>query len=229
MLSAFHGLRRHCYIEILRKNVIASKHFYLNYNIIMKLILASKSPRRKELLKNYGYDFDIVEANFKEENIILDPVETAKANALGKAQAVFNGLKDNSKVVLGADTVVFLDGEILTKPVDDRHAMSMLLRLSGRTHQVITGWAIVSKNGQTVNYTESQVVFNDLELDTILEYVKSRLPLDKAGSYGIQDGYGLVKEYKGSLNNIIGLPIEEISLTLDNELGVCYHKTKEKI
>ena len=181
----------------------------------MKLILASKSPRRKELLTKFGYTFEIVEAEYEELSVLDDPIQTAKSNALGKAMSVFDKLGDENAVVLGADTVVFLDGEILGKPIDDRHAMSMLLRLSGKEHTVVTGWAIVTKDKQVVKETESKVVFNELELETILEYVKSGLPLDKAGSYGIQDGYGLVKEYIGSLNNIIGLPVEEIMPYLD--------------
>ncbi len=183
--------------------------------INMKLVLASKSPRRKELLSKFGYSFSIATADFKEENIKSNPVDTAKSNAVGKARAVFNNLNDADAVVLGADTVVFIDGEILGKPVDDRHAMSMLLRLSAREHTVVTGFAIVTKDKEIVGDCQSQVVFNELELEQILEYVKSGLPLDKAGSYGIQDGYGLVKEYMGSLNNIIGLPIEEIKPILD--------------
>ncbi len=182
----------------------------------MKLILASKSPRRKQLLTEYGYNFTVQDAEYNERNLPLNPVDTAKDNALGKAVAVFESVKDkDGAIVLGADTVVCLDGEILGKPVDDRHAMSMLLRLSGREHKVVTGWAIVGKGIKIVDYSQSSVVFNELELETILDYVKSGLPLDKAGSYGIQDGFGLVKEYSGSLNNIIGLPIEEISARLD--------------
>ncbi len=180
----------------------------------MKLILASKSPRRKQILTNYGYNFDVIEADFKESNTSLNPEQTAKANALGKAKAVYNKL-DKDYVVLGADTVVYLDGEILGKPDDARHAMSMLLKLSARTHTVVTGFAIITDNIQIVDCIKSEVTFNDLELEQILEYVKSGLPLDKAGSYGIQDGYNIVKEYKGSLNNIIGLPIEEIKPLLN--------------
>ncbi len=189
--------------------------------IAMKLILASKSPRRKVLLEKFGYIFTVKDADYSESSLVSNPVDTAKNNALGKALAVFNDCEDKDhSVVLGADTVVFLDGEILGKPIDDRHAMSMLLRLSGRTHTVVTGWAVIAKDLKVVEYCQSEVVFNELELEKILEYVKSGLPLDKAGSYGIQDGFGLVKEYTGSLNNIIGLPIEEISIALDKALGL---------
>ena len=181
----------------------------------MKLILASKSPRRRELLTKFGYSFDVVEAEYNETNVNDSPIDTAKSNALGKAKEVFERLNDSSAVVIGADTVVFLDGEILGKPVDDRHAMSMLLKLSGRERSVVTGWAIISKDRQVVKESVSKVIFNELELENILEYVKSGLPLDKAGSYGIQDGFGLVKEYNGSLNNIIGLPIEEMAFYID--------------
>ncbi len=195
-------------------------NFYLAVKIIaMKLVLASKSPRRKEILTKNGYDFTVMQADFEEEVKGDSPALTATANALGKALAVFNELNGDNAVVLGADTVVELDGDILGKPVDDRHAMSMLLRLSGRTHTVVTGWAIIANGVNISRYTVSTVTFNDLDLDEICAYVKSGLPLDKAGSYGIQDGYGLVKHYTGSLTNIIGLPIEDIKPELDKLLN----------
>jgi len=184
----------------------------------MKLILASKSPRRKDILEKHGYEFTVQTAEFKEINKDLSPAEIAVYNAYGKAKATFDRLKDKNAVVLGADTIVCLDGKILGKPKDEKDAKLMLRSLSGRSHVVITGYAIIAENKEIKNYTESTVTFLDLSDNLIGEYVNSRLPLDKAGSYGIQDGYPLVKEYSGSFNNIVGLPIEDIKPTLDELL-----------
>ncbi len=176
----------------------------------MKLILASNSPRRKELLANFGFKFDIITSEFKETDCFTPPEETVKAFALGKAMDVYKKTA-GQRVVLGADTIVVLDGKILGKPKSPADAVDTLISLSAKTHEVLTGYAIVSSNGNAdVGFVKTLVTFNDLPLDLINEYVNSGLPLDKAGSYGIQDGYNLVKKYDGSLNNVIGLPIEII-------------------
>lgn len=185
----------------------------------MKLILASKSPRRKEILQKNGYSFEILDSSFLESDIALSPVQTAINNALGKATATFNSLTDKSdSVVLGADTVVYFNDVILGKPSSKEDAVKMLKTLSNATHVVVTGYAIVSYKESVVGHSKSQVTFNDLSPDLISKYVESGLPLDKAGAYGIQDPYPLVESYKGSLSNIIGLPIEEIIPLLDKAL-----------
>ena len=178
----------------------------------MKIILASNSPRRKELLKNEGFDFEIVVSDYEEEAFSLDPVKTAVTFSIGKAKSVFDSLvdKDNT-VVLGSDTVVFLNGEILGKPKDEGEAREMLKDLSGKTHSVVSGYALVSSGGIVSGYDKTQVTFNDLTDKMIDEYIESGLYKGKAGSYGIQDGYNLVKSYVGSLNNVIGLPTEKIT------------------
>lgn len=184
----------------------------------MKLILASNSPRRKDILKEFGYDFKVLASSFSEQDFAKHPVQTAKDNALGKATEIFNLLADPDALVLGADTVVYLDGEILGKPKDSAHAKLMLKQLSNKTHTVVTGYALIGKDIKIVDSDQSLVAFNLLSSALIEEYVNSGLPLDKAGAYGIQDDYPLVKEFKGSMYNVIGLPIEKIKPLLDEYL-----------
>lgn len=184
----------------------------------MELILASNSPRRRELLKEYGYDFRVISSDFNESENFRSPVKTVKSFAYGKAKAVFDKLNDKNVVVLGADTIVVFKGEILGKPKSQEHAKDMLSSLSGKTHTVITGFSLISKEKTVVKYVKSRVKFNVLSKQMIDEYVLTGKPMDKAGSYGIQDGFGLVKNYKGSLNNIIGLPIEKMTKIIDKML-----------
>ncbi len=184
----------------------------------MKLILASKSPRRKDILGKHGYTFTVQVAPFNEISEKDQPIKTAEHNAFGKAKATFDSLKDSNAVVLGSDTVVCIDGEILGKPTDCNDAVNMLKRLSNKTHQVVTGFAIITKDFEIKGHDKSLVTFNNLSNELIEEYIASGLPLDKAGAYGIQDGYPLVKKYTGSFNNIVGLPIEIIKPILDKIL-----------
>lgn len=176
-----------------------------------RLILASNSPRRKDILLNAGFNFEVVNSDYKEIAFSVDPIETAKTFAHGKAQSVFNNLKDKSDVVvIGADTVVYFDGEILGKAKADVDAKKMLKRLSGKEHTVVTGYSIISDQNCVIGHVESKVKFNDLSQKNIDVYVNSGHYKGKAGAYGIQDGFGLVKEYSGSLTNVIGLPIEVV-------------------
>ena len=183
----------------------------------MKLILASNSPRRKSLLTEYGFSFTVIPSDFIESNLLLSPTVTAKNNALGKAKDVFNKLMDNEIIVLGADTIVVLDGKILGKPKDNFDAKNMLEKLSNKSHQVITGYSIYTKNKIITDYITTIVKFNELTDELIDKYVATGSPLDKAGAYGIQDGFNLVKKIDGSYNNVVGLPIEIIKDKL-NEL-----------
>ncbi len=184
----------------------------------MHLILASNSPRRKQILADFGYEFSITVSDFCEKDSANDCVLTAELNALGKAKEVYNRLNDKQAVVLGADTVVCFNGEILGKPTSSNDAKNMLKKLSGKTHVVVTGYAIVCDGEIIVDNVKSSVTFNQLDKKLISDYVASGLPLDKAGAYGIQDGFGIVKECIGSLNNVIGLPIEQIKQRLDKLL-----------
>lgn len=177
----------------------------------MELILASNSPRRKELLENAGFCFTIKKSDYEENSFSLDPIETAITFALGKAKAVFSALLDKDKVVLGADTVVFLNGKILGKPRSIEDAINTLKSLSNKTHTVVTGYAIITKDKTICDYCKTLVTFNKLSEETIKSYIESGLYKGKAGSYGIQDGFNLVERYEGSLSNVIGLPIEKVS------------------
>ncbi len=186
-----------------------------------KLILASASPRRKDLLSSFGFNFSVMVSDYEESaDSNLSPKDLAVNFAKGKAKSVFEKLEDKSNaVVLGADTIVVLDDKVLGKPKNAEDAIKTLNALSGRTHSVITGYSIISSCGEINGFVESFVTFNRLTEELILDYVKSGKPLDKAGSYGIQDGYELVKEFIGSKNNVIGLPIEIIKDKLLEKLN----------
>ena len=177
----------------------------------MKLILASNSPRRQELLKECGYPFEIIISDYDEKAFSSDPYITASAFAKGKAQSVFETQTDKDKcVVVGADTVVYNQGKILNKPKNDAEATEMLKFLSGKTHSVITGYCVMSAKRISFGHVETFVTFNDLSDEVIAAYVKSGLYKGKSGSYGIQDPYPLVKGYEGSLYNVVGLPTETL-------------------
>ena len=185
------------------------------------LVLASASPRRKDLLTEFGFKFSVIVSDYEETlSFSIPPKDLAVNFAYNKAQSVFNSIKDKSSVVvLGADTIVVLEGNILGKPKNAQDAINTLKLLSNNTHSVITGYSIISSTGVLKGYVESKVSFNNLTEELILEYVKTGKPLDKAGSYGIQDGYDLVKEFIGSKNNVIGLPIEIIKDKLLEKLN----------
>lgn len=201
--------------------MLAKQGFFIYTINVMKskeLILASKSPRRNDILLEQGFKFSICVADYKEKEENHDPIQTAVNNAYGKAKAVFENLNNPNAVVIGADTVVCLNSEILGKPLDKNDAINTLKRLSGNTHTVVTGYALITAEQEIKGHSQSFVTFNKLSDSLILEYVNSGLPLDKAGSYGIQDGYPLVENFKGSFSNIVGLPIEDIKPKLDKLL-----------
>ena len=172
----------------------------------MQLILASNSPRRRELLAEYGYKFKVEPSLFEERAEGLSAYETAAYFAQSKAEEVLARFPD--ALVLGADTVVVLDGKILGKPKDGADAVRMLRLLSGRAHAVLTGVSVAKSGYVCTKIAETRVVFHDLSEELIGRYVASGSPLDKAGAYGIQDGYPLVKSYEGSYTNVVGLPVE---------------------
>jgi septum formation protein len=188
---------------------------------LKNLVLASASPRRKDLLTEFGFNFSVVVSNYNETlSKDMPPKDLAVNFATNKAKSVFENLIDKqNSVVLGADTIVILEGKILGKPKNEQDAINTLKLLSNNTHSVITGYSIISSLGEINGYVESKVSFNNLTEELILEYVKTGKPLDKAGSYGIQDGYELVKEFIGSKNNVIGLPIELIKDKLLEKLN----------
>ncbi len=176
-----------------------------------KLILASASPRRKELLTKHGFEFEIITADIDERKIeeqYPDPVEAVKQLALAKAQAVFTNNPDT--VVIGADTVVVYKGKTLGKPENKDHAYNMLRSLSGNEHAVYTGVAVLCKSGKTVFADKASVLFRELSDKDIESYIATGSPFDKAGSYGIQDS-DFVKEINGSFDNVMGLPAQRLA------------------
>lgn len=175
-----------------------------------KIILASASPRRKELMELAGYDFEVICADIVE--VVPEeamPQEVVMSLALQKAQAV--AAEHKEAVVIGSDTVVVLDGKILGKPHSEQEACEMLRSLSGRTHKVFTGVAIVC-GGKVKNFfDETDVEFYSLGDDEIKKYVATGEPTDKAGAYGIQGkGSVLVKRINGDFFSVMGLPIAKL-------------------
>ena len=180
----------------------------------MELILASNSPRRKQLLTEAGFDFEVIVSDYEEKGAGITPKAMVELYAKNKAQSVFDMLDENQKqnsVVLGADTVVVFNKKILGKPQSSHDAYDMLWALSGKTHTVLTGVCIITPTKTIVKTVKSRVTFNHLNDNIINDYIKTGSPMDKAGAYGIQDDAPLVKRYRGSLNNIIGLPVEKIT------------------
>ncbi len=171
----------------------------------MKYILASASPRRRELLSQILPSFDVVPPEKAEKvNLSMFPEQMACALAESKCDEVFK--KNPTATVIGCDTIVVFGNEVLGKPKDRQDAYDTLKRLSGKTHFVITAVCVRNKYNKAVEFDKTEVKFNVLSDDFIRIYVDSGSPLDKAGSYGIQDG-GLVKEYFGNYTNVVGLPV----------------------
>ena len=181
------------------------------------LVLASASPRRRELLTQAGFTFTVHPADINED---VQPDEDATAYvtrlAREKARKTFDDLNDAGAVVLGADTSVVLDGEILGKPVDAADAARMLVALSGRTHRVITGVAVVSAGRVEVAAEVTGVRFRAVSAEEIAGYVASGQPMDKAGAYGIQ---GLAAKWipriEGCYFNVVGLPLALVCAMLE--------------
>ncbi|CDE26912.1 maf-like protein FUAG_01541 [Clostridium sp. CAG:307] len=176
----------------------------------MKLILASKSPRRKEILQREGFTFEIVSKNTDETmDANLSPYQNVMNVARKKGEAVASLFPN--EVVLSTDTIVCLDGKIYGKPKDRKDAYNTLATFSGMTHEVVSGVSIISKKLNMTMYVKSYVTFKKLTKEMIDDYLKTDEPYDKAGSYAIQgEGRSLIEGYSGSLDNIIGLPIEYI-------------------
>ena len=173
----------------------------------MNLILASKSPRREQILKEMGFEFKIIPSTF-DECLSSDKFSYAVIEnlAVSKAKSVLE-MNNGDIFVLGADTVVVCDEKILGKPKDKLDAIRMLKMLSGKTHFVVTSVALVSKEFCQVESETTYVTFNSLTNEQIEFYIDNYFPYDKAGSYGIQElPEGFVKSLDGERDNVIGLP-----------------------
>jgi septum formation protein len=180
------------------------------------LILASASPRRAELLRLLKLNFRIIPSAAPE---ILDeqlsPFEVCQLNARRKARAVAK--KNPDSLVLGADTLVFLDGEIMGKPASAADAERMLTQLQGRTHQVVTGISLIHLRAhrERIFAVSTDVMFHPLEAGQIRDYLAKVNPLDKAGAYAIQEhGDLIISEMSGSYSNVVGLPVERLRAEL---------------
>jgi septum formation protein len=171
------------------------------------IILASTSPRRAELLTAAGIPFVTHRVDVDETPLEGEAAPAcARRLARAKAEAV---ARTPGAIVLGADTLVVVDGDALGKPLDEAAAAAMLRRLSGRTHEVVTGVAIVHDGGASVDLVSTQVTFETLTEAEIAWYIGTREPLDKAGAYGIQGGASrFVMRIEGSYSNVVGLPVE---------------------
>lgn len=189
----------------------------------MKIILASASPRRKEILSLLNIPFEIKVSDADETiDASLPAYFTAETLSLKKATAVAKDLRD-AAIVIAADTIVVKDGRILTKPTDETDAFSMLKDLSDDWHSVITGVTVMnSQNGESKSfYVETKVHFVAMSDDEINAYIKTKEPMDKAGSYGIQGiGGSFVDKIEGDYFNVVGLPLCRLRQVLKKDFGV---------
>ncbi len=189
-----------------------------------KFILASASPRRREILNNVGMEFEVLVSMADESKIDrnLEPEMLVLELSMLKATDVATSLKGDCYVI-GADTVVSLDGKILEKPADEEDARRMLEDLSGKTHSVYTGVCIYStKTGKAVSkFQKTDVKFKKLSKQKIEAYIESKEPMDKAGSYGIQGkGALLIDEIRGDYFNVVGLPVSLLADMFYDEFGI---------
>lgn len=188
----------------------------------MNIILASASPRRKEILKNANVKFKIMASSIEE--LTLDgesPCQMVMRLAFEKGIDIAS--RQKSDLVISADTIVVLDNTVLGKPKDEIEARKMITSLSGRTHQVITGISLINldNNKKIIDHVISNVKFKNLSEEDINDYIRTKESLDKAGAYGIQ-GYGalLVEEIQGDYFNIVGLPISRLSDLLKKHFNI---------
>ncbi len=183
----------------------------------LPIYLASKSPRRRKLLKILGFDFKTFTVELEEE--IFDgehPIQTVKRLSLEKMDLAEK--KVPSGIIITADTIVVLNKTVIGKPKDKKDAFRILKLLSGKTHMVYTGFAIRNVNSKKnlFGYEKTMVTFNKLEDKLITDYISGGSPMDKAGAYGIQDDFGavFVKKIDGCYYNVIGLPISKVYKSL---------------
>lgn len=181
----------------------------------MKYVLASASPRRRELMKEISSSFLVCPSTYDEqvpENLSIK--EQVSLIAKNKGLEVVKKYPEDC--VISADTIVVIDNQIIGKPKDEEDAIKILKLLSDRTHEVLTAFHIFYKDIIISDIVSSLVTFNEMSDDLIKEYVASKSPLDKAGAYGVQDNekYHFIKSVEGSIENVIGFPVEEIKEAL---------------
>jgi septum formation protein len=183
---------------------------------LKNIILASRSPRRKQLLEEANISFSVKTAhtdeNFPEE---MQPANIPAFISTNKAQAVWELLSDAEKaesILLAADTIVIFENEIIGKPQDAAHALSILKKLSGKKHEVLTGVALHAAEQQLTFTERTEVHFRELEEKQMIYYIEEYKPFDKAGAYAIQEWIGLVgiRKINGDFYNVMGLPISRV-------------------
>lgn len=183
-----------------------------------KIILASRSPRRQQLLHELGLKFDVV---IKEYNEVypegLNGEQIACYVAHNKAKSFINEISDN-EIVIAADTIVWCNDQVLGKPVNRADAISILKEISGKTHEVITGVSLLSRTKELTFSESTKVTFEVLTLDEINYYIDEFKPYDKAGAYGIQEWIGIIacSHIDGSYFNVVGLPVQRLYKELQN-------------
>ena len=189
-----------------------------------KIILGSASPRRKELLSQIGVPFEVRVSNKEEVYTNTVPKEIVKELALMKAENVASEIQARNVIVIGADTIVVHEAQILGKPKDEQEAFEMIRSLQGDTHQVYTGVAVLDfdKNGEKTvisHAVETKVFVNLMSTEEIQKYVESKEPMDKAGAYGIQGRFSaFIEKIEGDYFNVVGLPVSYVYQVL-KELG----------
>ena len=187
-----------------------------------KYILASRSERRKKLLKQVGLNFISRDSNVDEINSTeYRPIKLVKLNSKNKSEKIAKSYKD--EIIIGADTIVVLDKTILGKPRNENEAIKYLSMLSNNKHTVYTGIYIIdTRSGKEIfTYEKTIVQFRELTLDEIKYYVKNHKPFDKAGAYGIQDDFGclFIKKITGDYYNVVGLPLVKLFISLQKLLS----------
>lgn len=188
--------------------------------MLPSFILASASPRRRELLKSMGFEFTVITSGVDEKFLEGESVRQHVLR-LSKEKAFAVAERNPGAWVLGADTVVVIDGELLGKPRSKKEAREMLLRLSGKEHRVLTGFSVVRTSVNVVKsgLVESSVFFKEVSKDELEWYIATEEPYDKAGGYAVQGkAASFVKEIRGSHTNVIGLPLSEVVAAL-KEVG----------
>lgn len=198
----------------------------------MKIILASNSPRRKELLNQILDKFEVIKSDFNEDDIKeKNPENLVKMLSLKKAEAVFDKFKDNELLVIGGDTLVYFDGQVLGKPKNEEDAYRTLKRLQNNKNEVYSAFTIIlKKNNEIIKETslsKSIVTMRSMSDEQIKQYIKTREPMDKAGSYAVQGiGSKFIENIEGSYSSVVGLDVEKLKELLRNYN--LYNKEKEQ-
>lgn len=183
-----------------------------------KIYLASKSPRRRELLADMGIDYELLSAEVEESyDPSMPPAEVVQYLSRLKLSAVEFSQYPANTIFIACDTIVVADGQILGKPKDDEEALQMLRQLSGHTHKVLSGLTVATPARMLTDYRSSEVVFAELSEAEIEYYVRQYRPLDKAGAYGVQEWIGCVgiSSINGSFYNVMGLPTRLLWMMLE--------------